>query len=307
MNLNQSHFASFTIVVTDSGLGGLSVTAGLEYQLKTLNQFGKINIIFFNSLADSNFGYNSMPTPEKKAEVFDSALSAIMKLYNPDLILIACNTLSVVYEQTHFAKESKTDVLGIIDLGVEMMLEEIKGNINNSFLLLGTPTTIFSLSYYKRLIKEGIKEEFIINQSCPLLETAIQNDPESETVHRMITEFLADAKNKESENSRRIVAALCCTHYGYSEKVFYRAIKTVFEKEFTVVNPNKKMVEFVVNKLSSKRCNYSEISVEVVSQVKLKSNEIYSIVKTIKSISPVTASALNNYTYNNSLFTFIED
>lgn len=302
MNTEQNNSKNFTIVVTDSGLGGLSVLAELEKELRSRNHSGRIKLVFFNSLAASDYGYNSMPDMKTKAEVFDSALNSMMNLYKPDLILIACNTLSVVFDETIFSKENRTEVIGIIDSGLEMLYEEALKNTSSSVLLLGTPTTINSHTYKNRLLKKGISEEFIIDQSCPMLETEIQRDPESETVHKMINEFLIQAKNKESKKSEKIIAALCCTHYGYSVKVFDKYLKEVFNNSYSVLNPNKKMTEFVIGKLSVRRFSVSDISVEVISQVNLKTDEISSISKILEDISPVTASALNNYTLNNSLF-----
>ena len=303
MKSNTSTTDSFTIVVTDSGLGGLSVVADLENQLRTKNRFGKINVIFFNSLADSNFGYNAMSTPEKKVEVFDSALKSMVELYNPDMILIACNTLSVVYEQTRFARESKIEVFGIIDLGVEMILEEVNKS-DDTILLLGTPTTINSLSYHKKLVMNGINEESIINQPCLLLETEIQRNPESKAVEAMISQFLSEAKVKELGNSSKIAAALCCTHYGYSENIFRESMRNIFKKDYAIINPNKKMVEFAIKKLATQKNSFSDISVTIVSQVKLKTTEINCIANILRCISPISASALENYLYNDSLFNF---
>ena len=300
-------FPSTTIVVTDSGLGGMSVAADLENQLRIKNKSGKFGIVFFNSLADSDFGYNSMHSMAKKSEVFDSALNSIEKLYNPDIILIACNTLSVVYEHTNFSKSTKTKVLGIIDLGVEMIMEDVKKNPDTSILLLGTPTTINSKSYQIKLIEQGIKEENIISQSCPLLETEIQRDPEGEKVDSMINEFLNEAKNKNFVNSKRMNVALCCTHYGYSENLFHKEIKNIFNKDYSLLNPNIKMVESIINDFEVENSNYQELSIEVVSQVRLKTEEINSISKILESASPATAKALENYKFNEFLFNFSKD
>lgn len=304
MNPKETHPYGLTIVVTDSGLGGLSVTADLEHQLRSKNKFGKIRIIFFNSLAASDFGYNSMATIEKKSEVFDSALNTIQRLYSPNIILIACNTLSVVYEHTKFSKESNTQVIGIIDRGVEMIIDDIQKNPNSSVLLLGTPTTISSLAYHKRLLEKGVREERIINQPCPLLETAIQQNPDSEIVQRMINDFLIEAKKKELVNSEKIIVALCCTHYGYSEMIFHKVVQNTFKKDYILLNPNIKMVEFAVENLQENKDKFSELSVEVVSQVKLKSEEITSIANILRTISPFTASALENYIFSEFLFSF---
>jgi glutamate racemase len=115
-----------TIVITDSGLGGMSVCGGIEDKLKKFKSFEEINLIFFNSLPEKGIGYNSMPTMEVKAEVFNQALISMEDKFSPDIILIACNTLSIVYPHTQFAQVSKTPVLGIVDFGVSMILSELK-------------------------------------------------------------------------------------------------------------------------------------------------------------------------------------
>lgn len=292
------------IVVTDSGLGGLSVAAELESNLRKINHPFSIEIIFFNSLAASDFGYNSMPTSEKKAEVFNSALNAIEQLFNPDLILIACNTLSVIYEATEFAKETKINVLGIIDLGVEDIIENLNSNSKQTILLLGTPTTISSLAYQKRLIRAGVNENDILGQACPMLETEIQRDPNSANVKSMIAEFIGEAQSKDVDESESVLAVLCCTHYGYSERLFADMIDKKFRKDFLIANPNKKMVDFIIRGLKEHGDKAPIVTVSVLSQVELRKNDINSIAGIIEEYSAITASALRNYTYNKSLFKF---
>lgn len=292
------------IVVTDSGLGGLSVAAELESNLRNINYPYSIEIIFFNSLAASDFGYNSMPTSEKKAEVFNSALNAIEQLFNPDLILIACNTLSVVYEDTEFAKETKINVLGIIDLGVEDILENLNSNSRQTILLLGTPTTIYSFAYQRRLIRAGVNENVILGQACPMLETEIQQDPNSDKVKSMIAEFLGEAQCKNVDESDSVVAVLCCTHYGYSERLFADMIDEKFHKDFVIINSNKKMVDFIIRGIREHGDKAPIVTVKVLSQVELREKDINSISEIIEEYSVITASALRNYRYNNSLFEF---
>ncbi|CAG1020141.1 partial Glutamate racemase, partial [Patescibacteria group bacterium] len=157
---NNQHFdmikilnkKKITIVITDSGLGGMSVCAGIENKLNEIKAIGEVNLIYFNSHAEKGAGYNSMPSMEVKAKVFDSALRSMEEKYSPDLILIACNTLSVVYSHTQFAQVSQTPVLGIVDFGVSMILSELKDHQNADVIILGTPTTIKSGSHKQKLV-----------------------------------------------------------------------------------------------------------------------------------------------------------
>ncbi len=101
------------IVITDSGLGGLSVLAELERRLRENPIFESTELIFFNSLYSSSYGYNSMMDLSEKAIVFNNALNSIEENYKPDIILVACNTLSIVYPHTNYAQNPKTEVRGL--------------------------------------------------------------------------------------------------------------------------------------------------------------------------------------------------
>lgn len=56
----------------------------------------------------------------ERVRVFDRALGAMLR-FQPDRILIACNTLSALYPKTPFSKHSPVPVTDIIDFGVEQM------------------------------------------------------------------------------------------------------------------------------------------------------------------------------------------
>ncbi len=71
-------------------------------------------------------GYNHFETLERRVRVFDNALRA-MDRFDPDQILIACNTLSVIYSHTPFARETNKKVREIVSHGVEMLLSTWPG------------------------------------------------------------------------------------------------------------------------------------------------------------------------------------
>ena len=127
---------SMSIVVTDSGLGGLSVMAELEKNLRENPIAENIRLTFFNALADKNYGYNTMSSEKEKAVVFNSALEGMVTGYNPDIILIACNTLSVVYPKTTFAKETNINVLGIVEFGVDLVYQHLSADEQSIVILL---------------------------------------------------------------------------------------------------------------------------------------------------------------------------
>ena len=82
-------------MITDSGLGGLSVCAGLEQSLSQKNMGQGIELLYVNATPDDRIGYNSLNTQKERIDLFDQFLNAANHRYSPDEIAIACNTLSV--------------------------------------------------------------------------------------------------------------------------------------------------------------------------------------------------------------------
>lgn len=289
------------IVITDSGLGGLSVAAELERRLLENPIYKNAELIYFNSLYSSTYGYNSIKDLSVQTIVFNNALNSIGENYNPDLILIACNTLSIIYPHTQFSKTTKIEVRGIVDSGVELYRNRFKNN-NAKIILMGTPITIISNVYKNKLIKLGVSEPQIINQPCMELETSIQNNPNSEETREAIANFVSQAAAKVDSAANKILVGFCCTHYGYSEKIFKNEFSKKLNNEIEILNPNNKMLDFLFSK-SNERHDNSVLSVKVVSQVKFMNNEINSLSSIIGIQSPKTARALEEYELIENLFT----
>lgn len=290
---------SFKIIVTDSGLGGLSVLAEID-ELLTSKNINGVDLMFVNAVHDKDHGYNKMKTGEEKAEKFDQVLFAIEKNYNPDLILIACNTLSVIFDRTRFARTSNTKVLGIVEFGVELIYKEMKNNPQSKVIIYGTPTTIESGAHVTGLIEKGIERERIVNQGCYLLETEIQNDAESKKVFEMVTEYTKGAVQKIS-GTGKIYAALCCTHYGYSLNIFEQVLSAQIGKNYEILNPNTEMSKHVV-KLIPHASSDKEGRVEVISKTEISGSEVESLQNFLRKKSTPTLKALQNYKLHQHIF-----
>jgi len=290
------------IVITDSGLGGVSVLADLEKRLKLQTIYKTTELIFFNSLFGTGYGYNSMNSMEEKANVFNKALESMVENYNPDLILIACNTLSIVFPFTKFYETSKIPVVGIVNSGVEKIVESLKEKNNSSILIFGTPTTIESNTHKLMLIEKGIDEEKIITQPCKLLETEIQHDPNSKNVKDMIQKFSEETKEKVLNKEQEIVAALCCTHYGYSVNLFQKTLNEVFGKPVKIINPNSSMINFLFQKKDYKKKMLTNINIKIVSQVEITHDERTALKNILEKEAPLVSEALDNYDFEQNLF-----
>jgi glutamate racemase len=292
------------IVITDSGLGGMSVCAGIEKKLREVKSFKEVELIFCNALPEQGLGYNTMPSMERKAEVFNDALIGMEEKYSPDIIIIGCNTLSVVYPYTKFSMESKTPVLGIVDFGVEMVLNEMKKYESSEVILFGTQTTINSESHKMKLIEKGIDEERIVSQACPGLESEIQNAPKGETTLGMIELYVTEAAEQLRDKDAPVYAALCCSHYGFSSDAFLNSFKEVTNRDVTILNPNSAMIDAIAIKENFNCYPNIKINVKVVSRAQLSDNEKESISEIIKPYAPLSSKALIEYRYDPELFKF---
>lgn len=292
------------ILVTDSGLGGLSVAAGVDKKLNQFKPFKEAEIIFFNSLPAHNKGYNSMKDVKQKAKVFDSALNSMVDNCHPDIILIACNTLSVVYPETEFSKTTKIPVIGIVELGVDLMSDSLKNNPGSNVFILGTPTTINSDSHKKKLLAKGFAEENIYTQACKNLESEIQEDTESKAVKELLNKYSDEMKSKVKTPAAKNFVGLCCTHYGYAFNLIDSVMKSKFGDNTELLNPNSKMGDLFITDSNKNKFDEIKTTVKVVSQVDITEQENKSLGKLLGKDSVKTEKALKNYILKENLFEY---
>jgi len=290
------------IIITDSGFGGLSVHAKLDRTLKKLKNIGDIELVFFNSYAGIGYGYNELNDIEEKLKVFNSALTGITKL-KPDIILIACNTLSILYPKTIYSKESKIPVLGIVNSGVEQVLESVNISDNYFIIIFGTETTINSKIYQNMIVEQGFSNEKIIAQGCKNLESEIQINPSGEKVKELITKYVNKvAERIQDKRFEKIVLVLACTHYGFSEKIFKEKLRNKFNQDIIILNPNKKIVNKTLNFITSEKRIGTKITNKVYSKNEYSEEQIRSLADLIEKDSPSLREALLKINYSANLF-----
>ena len=291
-----------TILVTDSGLGGLSVAADLTARLPQSGIFKKAQVVFFNALFHPGSGYNFLPSEAEKVRIFNIALAAMEEKYQPDIILIACNTLSVIYNQTSFAKKTNVPVLGIVETGVDLIAKQFDKNPNASAIIFATETTIGANSHKNMLINRGYDEEKIIGQPCSMLADYIEEGANSDMTTLLISEYVSQALEKIDSAGSPVFASLNCTHYGYSIEQFKDAFKGAGYPNIKIINPNPEMGDFIFKPQYQNRYPETEVTVEVVSKTKITEEKIASLGKLVEMISPKTAEAAKNFLYDPDLF-----
>jgi glutamate racemase len=295
--------AAQTILVTDSGLGGLSVFTEIANQLKSGSPWQSVNLIYFNSWPEVDRGYNHFPDMDTKARVFNNAMTA-MADYHPNRIFIACNTLSVIYPLTRFSTETDIEVTGIVDDGAEMIHEELVKTPDSQVIIFGTPTTTSARSHEIRLKEMGIEGDRIINQGCIDLAGKIERDPFSAIVPEMIDDNVRQAAANMDKTSGRVFAALCCTHFGYCRDLFIGAIKKYITEDVVILNPNETMAQRALEHETSITDN-PEISMHIVSRIPWEKSRIDAYSRMLKDVSPETVEALGRYELNPELFAVV--
>ncbi len=291
-----------TIAVTDSGLGGLSVMAEAGRRMKESGIFERVDFIFFNALFSAGSGYNSLKTREEKIRVFDSALKSLEKRYRPDIILIGCNTLSVLYEDTPFSKGAKVPVIGIVEAGVELISRGLRDYPEASVIIFGTPTTISEGAYAKGLKNRGFAADRIHSQSCPELESFIERDYQGDETGMLIAGFVTEALQDIGSSPPPLLISLNCTHYGYALPLWNKAFEEAGIKPLAFLNPNSRMTNVLFDKNYMGRHKKTEVSAKVVSMVDISRSKVESLGGWLRDFSPEVADALGRYEYIPDLF-----
>lgn len=291
-----------TIAITDSGLGGLSILADAVERTKNWKSFQKVNFIYFNALFSNQGGYNTLETHKEKVSIFDSALNSLEDRCNPDLILLACNTLSIIYDDTSFSKQTKTPVKGIIDTGVNVAYDALKAHPESKIILFATQTTVAQNSHKNQLLKKGFLPERIVYQACPELARYIEADYKGDKTDMLIFAYVDEALQKISDRSAKLLVSLNCTHYGYSIDLWKNAFLCLGVEPVAFLNSNSKMNDFLFRSQYQNRFQNTDTSVRIVSMVKISKKKIQSLGTFFQPFSSQTVEALQEYEWEEDLF-----
>ena len=280
------------LIITDSGLGGLSICAGLMRYLKNNPSDRQFDIKYINAVPATHDGYNTMNSREEKISIFDQFLHSVSKRYQPDKIYIACNSLSVIVNETSFYNENRYPVDGIVSTGIDQILINRSNNHETGTIILATETTINEGTYERLLLAAGMDRSMIASQSCPNLANTISNNPEGDRVKKLIEKYLIQAFRKFDQSHSSYLVYLGCTHYGYRTDIFIQVLEEL-NLSYKIINPNQYAIQKLVD-MPSESVSTSEPKVEFISQYQVPENEIKTLNNFLSPISEETASALLN-------------
>jgi len=290
------------IVVTDSGLGGLSVAAELVERLKARPVFRRAQVVYFNALFDPASGYNRLKQHSEKVHIFEKVLQSIKKNIQPDLLLIACNTLSVIYAETQFARQTKIPVIDILEAGVNLIRRNLNSDPKMKVIIFGTPTTIETGYYRISLLNKGIASHQIVEQACLELVDSLERGWNSSKTRNYVFQYVTEALQKMNDPVSPFYVSLNCTHFGYALKWWEQAFQQLNRSPQAILNPNSDMLGFLQRPALPPQFSRTEITVTVVSKVEISPDMIQSIGELVQLVSPITAEALRLFQLRPELF-----
>lgn len=283
--------AKIRIVVTDSGLGGLKFCAELARYFKYKAGVREAELIFFNCRPADNWGYQYLKTDAERAAIFSRALTAVNENYSPDMIVIACNTLSSIYRYTSFAKDAPVPVIGIIDSGVQCAGELLNSDHELAMLMFATPVTVNAGVHKQLLAESGIGHERLSYQECPGLPEIIVRGDKAE-IERRINNFMEQAVGRLQ--GKKFAVSLFCTHFSYVPEYFRSAAAGYSGFNGKIINPDAALLEQVAGHFAPEGSGTGRVNVKVVTKTGHSEQVKAALMPFIADISPETARALQN-------------
>lgn len=288
------------ILITDSGVGGLSVVAYAERFVRTHGFAEPVQLTFANAAPANDFGYNAMASREEKLATFDRFLRNVNDRFEPDFIYVACNTLSVLLPDTPFFASAAIPVKGIVETATELMLDNLARDERSVAMIFATQTTIDSGTYPRLLEARGIAPSRIVAQACPGLADTISEDRQGAKTASEIRGWVDAAIEKMQTPDAPVVACLACTHYGYRKDVFASALAAA-GIDATVINPNESAVGDLFPHHTDTPSN-RDVDVDFVTRYEIPSATVQNLTFFLSDISPRTVFAMQNFVHVPDLF-----
>lgn len=271
------------IVVLDAGFGGLGVVAALDPAPDRLPEpdAPTLSVCFLNATPSDELGFNQLPDEPTRRATLAAALRRA-RAEGPDGVFVACNTLSALLPAL------ADPAPGIIEVGVDLLAEQLRAHPEEPVLLLGTETTVRSGAHRRGLAARGLDPSRLEAVACPHLETCVSRDPDGEAVQRAATGFLRAGLERLGEPPpARAALFLGCTHYGYREPRFAAALRSL-GPEPRILNPNRVFARHIQATLPA----WAGLRVRFLSRYRPPREELENVPRLLRPLSLATARAV---------------
>lgn len=287
------------ILITDSGVGGLSVVAYAERFVRTHGWGEPVQLTFANAAPANDYGYNSMPSRDEKLATFDRFLRNVTERFAPDSIYVACNTLSVLLPDTPYVANAAIPVTGIVATGAGLLLRALEADPRSVAMIFGTQTTIDAGTYPRMLAERGVAPSRIVSQACPGLADTISEDREGTKTRAEIHGWVRTAIDKMQDAAAPVVACLACTHYGYRKDLFAAAFQEAGVAA-TVLNPNESAIDDLFG--DAPEGPHRDAEVRFVTRYAIPDATVEALTYFLDPVSPRTVAAMQNFEHVPDLF-----
>jgi len=197
------------IGIFDSGVGGLTVLKEIEKELPYEN------IVYLGDTARVPYGNKSKSTIIKFST--ENILFLLQKKVKA--VVIACNTSSSL-ALDYLTKIFNVPIFGVIEPGV---LKAVNSTKNKKVGVIGTRSTINSLSYQKKIVSLNPKIK-VFAKPCPLFVPLVEEGIlKGNIVKEVISMYLEEFKQKKVDT-----LILGCTHYPLIKKEIQNYLNGVY-------------------------------------------------------------------------------
>jgi glutamate racemase len=194
------------IGIFDSGLGGLTIAKEI------FKLFPSYPLLYFGDTANLPYGLK----PKHLVREYSEEAVDWMKKKGANLIIIACHTSSCLAGD--YLKK-KFYPFPVIDMIASTVKAGVNSTSNGKIGIIGTPSTIKSEVYQKKLQEENPSLK-IYSQACPLLVPLVEEGWENEKMtKRIVQKYLFPFQSNDID-----ALILGCTHYPLLTKVIQEAM-----------------------------------------------------------------------------------
>ena len=288
------------IGITDSGTGGLSVCAEVEAGLRQAPTGQDIEVLYLNAALQDDYSYNAMPSREAKLEAFDRFLQNVRDRYRPDILFIACNSLSVLFEDPCFDPYRDIPIEGIVEAGAAQLTRALDKHPASSFIVFATPTTVEEGTYLKILQQHGASGAQVVQQACPGLPDAISNDFSGAQARELLNHYVPEALSRFDSMPARVQAFLGCTHYGYQAGVFADLLARTVD-QVDVLNPNRAAATDILGRIEAIP-GQGKLSYRFISPYAVPDKPLRSLSHYLGDKAPATVAALQGFEVDTGLY-----
>ena len=209
------------IGIFDSGVGGLTVAK------EVLKHLPERRIIYFGDTARLPYGTKGSAFVQK----YSIKITEWLLKRGAEAIVVACHTSSAWASETLKKKFKDVPIFEMITPAVADALKKTK---NKRIGVIGTPGTIKSGAYEKRLLSADPSLK-VYAKACPLFVPLVEEGWVSGgVVKEIIKKYLCPLKDKKIDT-----LILACTHYPLLEKEIKKAVGS----KVKIINPAESLAK----------------------------------------------------------------